>query len=354
MPTSRKTGDFGRIHPLPRSGADVPDDLDARLVVLPAEQPYTKEPDNAAEVAAKSILESRGNTPRLYRNTLVFLAADKVRLQDLDEAVRRYLAWTSILAEKVALNLDPHQVRQAETQLQAANGAVTARLPETYQWLLVPEQVKPHSPITWQAARLSGGEPLAVRASRKLRSDETLLTSLGSTILRKHLDEVPLWRGDHVAVRQLVEDFAQLSLPAAARRARGACRAARDGVALLFWPSDTFAYAESYDEEAKRYRGLRGGQAVSLFADSAGLLVKSDVAQRQIDAETVVAPPGGGGDTAGGGTTAGPHQAAVRGEEGVGGSDGAGGRARMAGDKSGAAAAPLPRHGHTRSHAGRS
>ena len=110
----RKTGDFSRIHPLPRSGADVPDDLDARLVVLPAEHSYSKEPGSAAETAARAILESRGNTPRLYRNTLVFLAADKVRLQDLDEAVRRFLAWKSILAEKEALNLDPHQVRQAE------------------------------------------------------------------------------------------------------------------------------------------------------------------------------------------------------------------------------------------------
>jgi predicted AAA+ superfamily ATPase len=136
----RKTGDFHRIHPLPRSGADVPDDLDARLVVLPAEHTYTKEAGSAAETAARAILESRGNTPRLYRNTLVFLAADKVRLQDLDEALRRFLAWKSILAEKEALNLDPHQVRQAETQKQAADGAVSARLPETYQWLLVPEQ----------------------------------------------------------------------------------------------------------------------------------------------------------------------------------------------------------------------
>ena len=41
---------------------------------------------SAAEAAAQAILESRGNTPRLYRNTLVFLAADQVRLQDLDEA----------------------------------------------------------------------------------------------------------------------------------------------------------------------------------------------------------------------------------------------------------------------------
>ncbi|MDH5223055.1 MAG: Swt1 family HEPN domain-containing protein, partial [Betaproteobacteria bacterium] len=69
----RKTGDFSRIHPLPRSGADVPDDLDARLVVLPSEHPYAKEPTSAAETAARAIIESRGNTPRLYRNTLVFL-----------------------------------------------------------------------------------------------------------------------------------------------------------------------------------------------------------------------------------------------------------------------------------------
>jgi hypothetical protein len=47
-----------------------------------------------------------------------------------------------------------------------------------------------------------------MRASKKLRSEELLVTGLGSTILRKHLDDVPLWRGDHVALWQLVEDFA--------------------------------------------------------------------------------------------------------------------------------------------------
>ena len=29
-----RKGDFNRIHPMPQSGQDVPDDLDARLVVL--------------------------------------------------------------------------------------------------------------------------------------------------------------------------------------------------------------------------------------------------------------------------------------------------------------------------------
>lgn len=297
----KRTGDFSRVHPLPRSGADVPDDSDTRLVVLPPEHPYSKERGSAAETAARAILESRGNTPRLYRNTLVFLAADKVRMQDLDEALRRYLAWESIVAEKETLDLSPFQVRQAETQRQAAHGAVTARLPETYQWVLVPEQKTAQAAaIEWQAIRLSGSDALAVRASKRLRSDELFVTSFGSTVLRKHLDDVPLWRGDYVAVRQLVVDFARyLYLPRLAGP-EVLVQAIRDGVALLTWQADTFAYAESYDEAAGRYRGLRGGQVVSLGAEDAGLIVKADVARRQLDLEVPqpAGTPGGDGAAA--------------------------------------------------------
>ena len=284
----RKTGDFARIHPLPASGADVPDDLDARLVVLPAEHSYSREPDCAAMIAAKAILESRGNTPRLHRNTLVFLAADRVRLQDLDEALRKSLAWTSILEDKVVLNLDPHQVRQAETQQKAADGTVTARLPETYQWVLAPTQKTPQSPVEWEAIRLSGTDGLAVRASKKLRGDEILVANLGSTVLRKHLDDVPLWRGDHVSIKQLVIDFASyLYLP----RLSGPdvlVNAVRNGLALLTWQTDTFAHAESFDDATKRYRGLRVAQQIAISQDSPDLLVKPAVALRQMEAEVPV------------------------------------------------------------------
>jgi hypothetical protein len=193
----RKMGDFKRIHPLPATSADVPDDLDARLVVLGVDHAYSKEPDNAAETAARAIFEMRGNAPRLYRNTIVFLAADKTRLQDLDEAVRKFLAWKSILDDKNKLDLSPHQVTQAETQRTAADGIVTARLPETYQWLLAPTQADPQAPVTWQIMRLTGQDALAERASKKLKSDESLLVSFAASRLRMELDRVPLWRGNH-------------------------------------------------------------------------------------------------------------------------------------------------------------
>src|SRR6266496_1457739 len=293
----RRAGDFDRIHALPTSSQDVPDDFAARLVVLGPDHPYSKELANPAETAAKAILESRGNSPRLFRNTLVFLAVDRTRLQDLDEAVRRFLAWKSIVEQKDTLNLDPHQLKQAETQKQAADGAVAARLPEAYQWLLVPTQATPQSAVEWQAIRLSGQDALAVRASKKLKSDELLITGFAASRLRMDLDKIPLWRGDHVAIRQLMEDFARyLYLP----RLQGPAvlvDAMRSGISLLTWEQDAFAYADGYDEAGSRYRGLRAAQQVAISEADSGVLVKPSVARVQLDAEAkaAVAPAAGGG-----------------------------------------------------------
>ena len=291
----RNTGEFNRVHPLPQSGQDVPDDRDARLVVLGTDTPCGKERGNPAEVAAKAILESRGSVPRIYRNALVFLAVDKTRLQDLDEAVRRYLAWASILEEREPLDLSPHQVRQAEIQKEAAASTVTARLPEAYQWLLAPDQKRPDAPVEWLAMRLSGQGPLAARASRKLKGDELLVTGLAPTRLRMELDRVPLWRGDDVPVRQIVEDFARYPYLPRVADPTVLLQSVNDGVALLTWEHDAFGLADSFDDEARRYRGLRGGQVVSVSdADAPDLLVKPDVARQQLDAEKP--PPGGGGE----------------------------------------------------------
>ena len=282
-----RRGDFYAVHLMPQNGGDVPDQLETRLVVLDPDHSYARGEGNQAEAAAQAILQSRGAGPRIYRNTLAFLAADKVRLQDLHEAIRRHLAWASILNDKIDLNLDPHQVRQAENQRDAANGAVEAQLPETYCWVMVPTQASPSAELSWQASRLSGSDHLAVRAGRKLSRDEHLVGKLGATIVRKALDDIPLWRNNdnHVPVRTLVDDFAQqLYLP----RLAGPgvlVEALRSGVATLTWELDTFAYAESFDEQNGRYPGLLAGAQVALSADDSGVIVKSAAAQNQLKQE---------------------------------------------------------------------
>jgi len=289
---------FARIHVFPRGGADVPDDHDARLVVLPSDHLYSKDGTSPAEAAARDLLESRGNSPRLFRNTLVFLAADKTRMQDLDDAVRRCLAWKSIVDEHEVLDLGKQQEHQARTQLKTAESVVAARIPEAYQWLLVPVQSTPQAAVTLQATRLTGSDSLAERASTKLKKEELLIASLGPTILRKHLDEVPLWPDGHIAIGQLLDYFATYVYLPRVSSPQVVLRAIQDGLKLLTWPLESFALADRFDAAASRYQGLRAGQNISVTADSSGLLVQPQLASSQLDAELPDRAAATGGDGA--------------------------------------------------------
>jgi predicted AAA+ superfamily ATPase len=290
----KEKGEFSRVHVLPRTPDDVRDATDACLVVLGPEHPYSKETDNLAVKQAKALLESAGASPRLFRNAVVFLAPDQARLPDLDDALRRLLAWSSILDEKEALNLDPQQVKQAEQQKAMAEATVAARLPETFQWLLVPTQADPKGAMTLEPIRLTDKAPLAVRASKKLVDKELLVLGYAGTLLRMELDKV-LWRPEqnHVPVKQLVEYYGRYPYLQRLKNSDVLLDAIADGVGRMLW-SETFAYADAFDEASGRYLGLRAGQHVKVSRETlmSGLVVKPEVALKQFDAEAVPVGPG--------------------------------------------------------------
>ena len=78
-------------------------------------------------------------------------------------------------------------------------------------------RLRPRGDRDWKAFRLSGQDPLAVRASKKLRNDELLVTTFAGTVLRTHLDRVPsgqalswILRAEaHLAARQGQEAVAE-------------------------------------------------------------------------------------------------------------------------------------------------
>ena len=136
--------------------------------------------------------------------------------------------------------------------------------------------------VTWDETRVSGPEPLAVRVSKKLRNEEALITEYSGARLRMDLDRVPLWRGDHVSLKQLWSDYSQyLYLPRLADSAV-LLGAVRSGAALLTWNPDTFAYASAFSEATNGYSGLVGGQHAGVVLDATSVLVKPEVAARQM------------------------------------------------------------------------
>ena len=181
-------------------------------------------------------------------------------------------------------------MKQAETQKTAADGAVTARLPETYQWLLVPVQASPQAAVEWQAIRLSGQDALAVRASKKLRSDELLVTGFAATRLRMELDRVPLWRGDHVAIKQLVEDFARYLYLPRLKEPAVLLEAIRDGLRLLTWSRIPSPMPTASTRQRAATAACAAAKLVNISEDNlSGLLVRPEVALKQHQAETAPA-----------------------------------------------------------------
>jgi hypothetical protein len=87
-----------------------------------------------------------------------------------------------------------------------------------------------------------------------MKNDGLLVTNLAGTMLRLELDRIPLWKGDHVAVKDLTDWFAQyLYLP----RLRGSdvlIESIRDGVKAITWAQDSFAYADRFDAAAAEDR----------------------------------------------------------------------------------------------------
>ena len=280
--TARTRGDFAAVHAAPRSAAEVPDEAEARLVVIGPEHPHARTEESPARAFAESVLEERAAGPRLNRNMLVFLAADAARLEELRDAAKQLTAWRSIDEEKDSLNLDTIQRAQATARVDEWDRTLAHRIGEAYQWLLVPSASKDDPAVAWQETRATGSDPLAVRASKKLENEESLITAWSGTRLRMELDRIPLWRGDRVSVAQLWSDFAQyLYLPRL--RDPGVLRAAiENGVSQITWEQDGFGYAQAYDEAEGRYRSLAAGMQASALIDTESVLVKPEVAKEQL------------------------------------------------------------------------
>ena len=271
-------GDFTAVHIAPDGSGDIPDEMEVRLVVLgPNYIHVSRSDDSQAIKAAEEILTNRGTGQRLYKNTLVFLAPDKQRLPDLEQSIRLLMAWSSIVADHEALNLDAFQRRQADSRKSEMDATVRARILETWCFAIVPGQPDPQdTKIEWSSTRLQGQDTLAVRASKKLVGDESLLTRMGPVRLKLILDQ-HLWQdADHLNTKKLWEYLASYLYLPRLRDSSVLAGAIQAGINELV--CDQFAYAERFDEETRKYEGLKMTGGGTVIIDSMSVVVKADVA----------------------------------------------------------------------------
>lgn len=303
-------GSFAGVHVCPEDSADIPDQDEARLVILHPKVAHKKgRADSGAMEFAAQATAHRGSANRIYRNMLVYLAADEARLAELDTAVRDYLGWSHVLANESDLDLTGNQHAQASQRRGQADQTASARLLQTFTWALVPTQPDPGRPFHIKDVKIEGQtDSLAERVSRRLGNDGNLSTRQAASTIRIAINQVPqIWAAGHVSVGDLWRLYSEYPyLPRL--RDRSVLTEGLTDLPML-WARDAFALAHGFDETSGRYIGLwtpddRGPAPVMT---DAALLVRPEVAQRQREADAA---------TAAAAASAGPASAASAGPAG--------------------------------------
>ena len=295
-------GHFDAVQVAPASSAEVPDEAGGvRLVVLGVAHPHNGRDTSEALTEAKDILMQRGSTPRVYRNMLVFIAADARQLDNLKDAVRASLAWGEIVRDIERLNLTQSDCALAKAKLAEANETMKTRLKEAWCYLHYPAQESAQADVEWVSGKIPAQDGLLGRASKKLVAEEGLLTELGPARLDRDLQKY-IWNGKpHLSLKDLREYVNRCVYLPRLRNQDVLIKAVQAAVSGML--PGPFAYAERWDEKTDTYLGLaieRAGNA-SVVIDSDSVIIKPAVAEAHRPA-----PP----QPAAGGAHAGPGEQA--------------------------------------------
>ena len=273
-------GHFDAVQAAPGSSAEVPDEAGGvRPIVLGIAHSHNDRDGSEAMTTAREILMQRGSTPRVYRNVLVFLAAETRQLDNLKEAMRSALAWDGIVRETERLNLTQSDSALAKAKSAEANETVKTRLKEAWCYLLYPRQDGAEADVAWISGKVPARDGLLGRASKRLVDEEGLLPELGPARLDREL-QMYIWKGkDHLSLKDLREYLDRYTYLPRLKNRSVLVRTVATGIGGML--PGPFAYAESWDESAGTYRGLAidNAASVQVVIDNESLIVRPDIAE---------------------------------------------------------------------------
>lgn len=250
--------------------ADIPDTPDLKLILLPVDDPQV----------IKSIMEEKGGSPRVHRNTLFFrvpLAGERPAFENL---VRKYLAYQALLSD-ITLRLTPEQNKEIKDGLKKLEGDLGESVRRLYRQLYVPDR---SGTKNFDLGLPTAGDlkPLDWEVYDRLRMEGEILEKIAPLVIKeKYLKD-----SDWVSTAQLYQ--ASLKTPGEARGVNqsaweaGIAEGVRKGIFGLGELRDGQPVCQYYKEEP----------SVS-FADEE-ILIKAEICEaQQHEKENQVSYPAG-------------------------------------------------------------
>ncbi|MBN8655123.1 MAG: DUF499 domain-containing protein [Anaerolineae bacterium] len=257
--------------------ADIPDIPDLKLVVLSENNP----------AAIKTILEEKGGSPRVHRNTVFFLVPMPSERVAFGNTIRRFLAYQALQSD-ITLKLTADQMGEIKTNQKRLEGDLAEGLRRLYRQVYLPAKngIK-DSDLGVPTSGYSGY--IDQEVYERLRSDGEILEKIAPLVIREKF----LKDRDFVSTAQLYQS--SLKTPGEARATSqqawdtGIAEGVRSGLFGLGEVRDDKPICNYYKQES-----------TPAFADNE-VLIKAEICQAQIkerEAQTTFVP--GGSNPSGG------------------------------------------------------
>jgi hypothetical protein len=257
----------------------------------------------ATDAVTETLMRCRA-AQRRFRNTLLFVAPDEVLLATAREAMRKSLAWASIVDDRrLQEQLTQSQAADAKDKAKTSREGAAKAVRLAWSHILFP--IKTEATVAGSAFDLDhlsisskdrAAVPLAVY--EKAKNDGIAKEKLGPEALWLHLK--PLWPEDkpHLGVAEVADWFGSYVYLPKLRDRVVLDAAIRDAAGKL---DPSFGFADRFDEAAGKYVGLVWAKSLPEIIPQSAVIVRSEVAfehLRPTDGELKpIVPPVSGAPT---------------------------------------------------------
>lgn len=273
----RDKGPFHTIQVVPGSSADVPDEAEGiRLVVLGSTHSHDGKDDSPALREAKSIFLNKGKLPRIYQNTLVFLALSQYSLSGIQESICKRIAVKEII-DSDNPNFTKRDISFLNGKLNDAISSINGRIREGLCYAICPTKEAPSSDLSWNIFKVVSPDEIFSQISKKLISSECIYSEIGARRLHSALVN-SVWNDEPHLLTSQVWEFCN-KLPYLPRLCDK--NVLRDSIGKAISGSDAgpFSYAERAGEDGNYERLLiQGCEPSTVVVDNQSVIVNAEIA----------------------------------------------------------------------------
>jgi hypothetical protein len=252
----------------------------------------------ATEIVDEALTRCR-SSQRRFRNTLLFVAADEAGLANAQEAMRKALAWESIVKDdRLQAQMTQAQAADAKERAKTHRDGAQKAVRMAWSHIFYPVRSEtPGKPFDLEHGLMSSRDRAAIPSAvyEKVTADGIVLERLGPERLWLALG--PIWPADrpHLPLAEVAGWFAEFAYLPKLRDKVVLETAIRDAVGKL---DPQFGYADGYDEVTGRYRNLLWAKRPPDFPTPTAVLVRAAEALAQL-AEATPTPTADVGPTQG-------------------------------------------------------